>query len=203
MPKVFRIGLTGGIGSGKSTVSSKFHELGVPIIDTDEISRDIVQPDSPCLKKITELFGIEVLTESGKLDRKRLRTIIFNNNNAKSNLEGILHPAIYKEIEKRVSAVKYPYCIIVIPLLIETNAMDQVDRILVVATSKKAQLDRASQRDNMSPKSIEKIIQRQATNEERLKHADDVINNNLTIEELSDSVTKLHEKYLNLSSHND
>ncbi len=196
-----RIALTGGIGSGKSTVSSKFHELGVPIIDSDEISRDIVKPDKPGLKLIIEEFGTKILTDAGTLDRKKLRNIIFNDDNAKNKLEKILHPVIYKEIEKQISKVNYPYCITVIPLLIETQAMNLFDRVIVVETIENIQLQRASRRDATSSENIEKIIKSQASKEERLKYADDVINNDLTIQELDKTVLELHEKYLKLSSH--
>jgi dephospho-CoA kinase len=202
MSAVLRIVLTGGIGSGKSTVASKFQELGVPIIDSDVISRDIVKPEETCFKAIIYEFGSELLTNKGTLDRDKLRNIIFNDEAAKKKLEEILHPPIYQEIEKQVSKVDYPYCLIVIPLLIETKAMDCFDRILVVEVSENKQVERASHRDKTSAEDIEKIIKSQASNEQRLKYADDVINNDLTIEELNEAVLALHEKYLKLSSYN-
>ncbi len=202
MSAVLRIVLTGGIGSGKSTVASKFQKLGVPIIDSDVISREIVKPDKPLLKTIINEFGSKLLTNKGILDRDKLRNIIFNDDAAKKKLEEILHPAIYQEIEKHISKVNYPYCLIVIPLLIETQAMDRFDSILVVETSEDIQVERASLRDKISTEHIEKIIKSQASHEQRLKYADDVINNNLTIEELNETVLKLHEKYLQQSSYN-
>lgn len=198
----FRIALTGGIGSGKSTVTSKFRKLGVPVIDSDIISRDILKPDKPYLKKIIHEFGNDFLTNKGTLDRKKLRSIIFNDDAMKQKLENILHPAIYQEIEEQVHKIDYPYCLIVIPLLIETNATDRFDRILVVNTTESLQVERASHRDKTSIKDIEKIIKHQASYEQRLKYADDIIDNSLTIEELNDSVLKLHEKYIKLSNCN-
>lgn len=201
MSETLRIALTGGIGSGKSTVTSKFQQLGVPVIDSDIISREIVELDKPCLKKIIHEFGNNLLTNEGTLDREKLRSIIFNDDAAKKILEDILHPAIYQEIEDQVSNVNYPYCLIVIPLLIETNASDRFDRILVVDTTEALQVERASNRDKTSVEDIKKIIKSQVSHEQRLKYANDVINNSLTIEELNDSVLKLHEKYIKLSSH--
>jgi dephospho-CoA kinase len=202
MSPVLRIALTGGIGSGKSTVTTKFEQLGVPVIDSDLIARDIVSPEKPYLNTIIQEFGNGLLTDSGTLDREKLRSIIFNDDSKKTNLENILHPAIYQEIEKQIAEVDYPYCLIEIPLLIETNAMDRFDRILVVDTPESIQIQRAQNRDNTSIENIEKIIKNQIRREERLKYADDVIENNHTIERLNETISNLHRKYLNLSSYN-
>ncbi len=202
MSAVLRIVLTGGIGSGKSTVASKFQDLGVPVIDADKISRDIVETNKPCLNNIVDEFGEDILTTKGILDRNKLRKIIFNNDAAKKKLEEILHPVIYQEIDKQITKVHYPYCLIVVPLIIETQATDRFDRILVVDTLETTQLERASSRDKASFDDIKKIIKNQANHELRLKLADDIIDNNLTIEELNEAVLILHEKYLKLSSYN-
>ncbi len=199
MAKPLRIALTGGIGSGKSTIASKFQTLGVPIIDSDIISRTIVEPGSSCLKAITNEFGNGVLTSEGRLDRNKLRNIVFNNLESKKKLEGILHPVIYQEIEAQVNSVKYPYCLIVIPLLIETDSVGRFDRILVVDIPEDIQIKRTAERDKTSSKLIEDIIRSQADREQRLKYADDIIDNNMEINELSEAVTKLHNKYLKLS----
>lgn len=199
MAKPLRIALTGGIGSGKSTIASKFQALGVPIIDSDIISRTIVEPGSSCLKAITNEFGNDVLTSEGRLDRNKLRNIVFNNLESKKKLEGILHPVIYQEIEAQVNSVKYPYCLIVIPLLIETDSVDRFDRILVVDIPEDIQIKRTAERDKTSSKLIEDIIRSQADREQRLKYADDIIDNNMEINKLSEAVTKLHNKYLKLS----
>lgn len=202
MSSVLRIALTGGIGSGKTTVARKFEALGVPIIDSDIIARDIVKPGQPCLKKIFENFGGQIQNRDGTLDREKLREIIFNDNKAKEKLEKILHPEIYQEIENQISKINYPYCLIVLPLLIETGATDHFDRVLVLDTTESVQMERACQRDNTSRENIEKIIKSQVNRKERLKYADEIIENNHSIEELNDSINKLHEKYINLSSYN-
>ncbi len=199
MGKPLRIALTGGIGTGKSTIASKFQALGVPIIDSDIISRAIVEPGSPCLKAITNEFGNDVLTSEGRLDRNKLRNIIFNNPEIKKKLEGILHPVIYREIEVQINSVKYPYCLIVIPLLIETDSIDKFDRVLVVDIPEDIQIKRTIDRDKTSGKLIADIISSQTSREQRLKYADDIIDNNLGINELGKTVTKLHNKYLKLS----
>lgn len=201
MPLILRVALTGGIGSGKSTVSSEFQKLGAPIIDSDVISRELVKFGMPCLNAIINEFGSVFLNEDQTLDREKLRDIIFNDEAAKNKLEEILHPAIYQEIETQVSNINYPYCLIVIPLLIETQAADRFDRILVVDTTENLQIERTSNRDNSSSQTVENIIKKQASREHRLEYADDVIDNSVKIEELNETVHKLHEKYLKLSSY--
>ena len=202
MSTVLRVALTGGIGSGKSTVSSKFQKLGAPIIDSDIISRDVVKPESACLHAIINEFGSDILTNKATLDRDKLRTIIFNDDNAKNKLEEILHPAIYQEIENQLSKVDYPYCITVIPLLVETQAMRHFDRILLVDTSEKLQIERTVNRDNSSNKIVEKIIKSQVNRKQRLKYADDIINNSIEINELNDTVLHFHNLYMELSNYN-
>ena len=202
MSSILRVALTGGIGSGKSTIASKFQELGATIIDSDVISRDIVAPDKPCLNSIIDEFGSDLLNDDQTLNREKLRDIIFNDGAAKKILERILHPVIYQEIEAQASRVNYPYCLIVIPLLIETQTMNRFDRILLVDIAENLQLKRVANRDKTSNQTIEKIIKSQANRQQRLKYATDIIDNNLTIEELSETVTNLHEKYLKLSGYN-
>ncbi len=202
MSATLRVALTGGIGSGKSTVASQFQQLGVPIIDSDVISRDIVSPKNPCFNNVIKEFGSDILDMHGTIDRSKLRKIIFNDNLAKQKLEEILHPAIYLEIENQISNTRYPYCLIVVPLLIETQATSRFDKVLVVDTTEALQITRASCRDNLSTDNIKKIIKSQASQKQRLEFADDVINNSLTIEELKAHVAILHEKYMNLSSYN-
>ena len=200
MPVNLRVGLTGGIGSGKSTVASCFQKLGVPLIDTDIISREIVKPGKLCFKLIIDVFGSQILNQDGSLDRSKLKNVIFNDEKAKIKLEEILHPVIYKEIETQVSKLDYPYCLVAVPLLIETKAIDKFDRILIVDAPEHLQIDRASRRDNISPEIVKQIINTQVTRTERLKYADDVIDNDVKIDELDEIITKLHEKYLRLSA---
>lgn len=202
MTKTMRVALTGGIGSGKSTVASIFQRLGTPIIDSDVISRNIVKPGKPCLKTITETFGNDLLNEKGELDRHKLRNIIFDDSQAKKKLEEILHPEIYREIEKEVSEVDYPYCLVAIPLLIETQATEKFDRILLVDIPEDIQLIRASKRDKASIELISEIIKNQVCRDQRLKYANDIIDNSTKIEELNDAVEKLHNKYLKISELN-
>jgi dephospho-CoA kinase len=199
MKTPLRVALTGGIGSGKSTVASRFQMLGAPIIDSDVISREIVKPGKPCFTTIINEFGTDLLTDENDLDRRKLRSIIFNDSEAKITLEKILHPVIYQEINAQVSRLDYPYCLVVVPLLIETKATDKFDRILLIDIPEHLQIKRATERDETSTKSIEDIIKSQASRELRLKYADDLIDNNVKIDELNNAIQTLHEKYLRLS----
>jgi len=201
--KVLRIGLTGGIGSGKSTVSHIFSELGVPVIDADSIAYDLVQPGQPALKEIINLLGHEFLTNDGYLDREHLRSTAFHNNKIRKTLENILHPLVFKEIDNKIVLIKEPYCIICIPLLLETNAINRVDRILVVDLPEQLQFGRASKRDNVELSEILKIVQNQATRDERLNKADDLIHNDRDKEYLHEQVNNLHERYLAIASTDD
>ena len=193
------IALTGGIGSGKTQVSDTFSSLGVPVIDTDIISRQLVEPGQPALEQITQSFGQHLLLKSGGLDRAGLRQMIFENSIARQKLQDILHPAIRNEVQRQLQAITYPYVIIVIPLYVETGQFLQTDRILVVDCPEKVQKDRVVSRDNISPEEFEKILHAQATREQRLAVADDVIVNDADFETLQDKVKKLHEQYLHTS----
>jgi dephospho-CoA kinase len=202
MKKILSVALTGGIGTGKSTVTSKFHALGTPIIDSDIISRSIVEPGKPCLDAIIGEFGKNILDLRGEIHRRKLRKIIFNDSEAKKKLENILHPVIYKEIDKEISNIDYAYCIIAIPLLIETRATDRFDRILLIDVTEKKQLLRASKRDKASIKYISETIKNQTSRNQRLHYADDIIDNNNEVEKLDYIVEMLHKKYLRLSESN-
>ena len=199
MPSVLTIALTGGIGSGKTSIASIFKSLGVPIIDSDTISKEIILPGKPCFKDIVNEFGEEILTNKGTIDRYKLRDIIFNNDKARIKLENITHPIIFKNIDIQTSLINYPYCLVIVPLLIETKSVKYFDKVLLVDTFKNIQFERVSKRDSMSPTLLRKIIKIQATRSERLKYADDIIENNNEIGNLNEYINILHKKYLTLS----
>lgn len=194
------IGLTGGIGSGKSTVADYFRKLGAPVYDTDEIARDLVMPGQPALQEITDFFGMSVLDTQGTLDRKKLRGIVFNNKDAKAKLESILHPRIREALFNRIQQTEYPYCIAVIPLLIEKKWQTLLDRILVVDCDETLQKQRASRRDNMTTTEIEAVMRSQIDRNTRLQHASDIVHNDGDLDSLQKQVEKLHKKYLTLKN---
>lgn len=193
------IGLTGGIGSGKTVVSDLFSQLGVPIIDTDLIARELVQPDQPALADITAYFGKEVLNQNGSLNRDKLGSITFNDPEARKQLETMLHPRIRQLVTEQLKKLHSPYAIVVVPLLIETGDRSYIDRILVVDCDQKLQISRVKERDNRSKQQIENILLAQASREQRLKAADDVIENNANQATLLEKVKDLHHKYLALA----
>ena len=192
---VLRIGLSGGIGSGKSTACEIFSELGVPVIDADIIAHNVVQAGMPALQLIKEEFGEDIITKDGLLDRKKVRNQIFTNETYRKKLENILHPVIYEKIAHEIENISSSYCIISIPLLLETGALDIIDRILIIDASRELQLSRASVRDNASLNDIEAIIQAQIPHDVRLATADDIINNEGDIENLRKQIYNLHEFY--------
>lgn len=192
---VLKIGLTGGIGSGKSTACEIFSELGVPIIDADIVARKVVQAGMPALQLIKEKFGEDIFTKDGLLDREKARDQIFTNEIDRKKLENILHPVIYERIVHETENIDSSYCIISIPLLLETEALDIIDRVLIIDVSEKLQLSRASVRDNASLNDIERIIQTQISRDNRLAAADDIINNEGDIENLRRQIHDLHEFY--------
>ena len=199
MPPVLTIALTGGIGSGKTSIASIFKSLGVPIIDSDTISKEIILPGKPCFKDIVNEFGEEMLTNKGTIDRYKLRDIIFNNDKARIKLENITHPIIFKNIDIQTSLINYPYCLVIVPLLIETKSVKYFDKVLLVDTLENIQFERVTKRDSISPTLLRKIIKTQATRSERLKYADDIIENNNEIGNLNEYINILHKKYLTLS----
>ncbi len=199
MPPVLTIALTGGIGSGKTSIASIFKSLGVPIIDSDTISKEIILPGKPCFKDIVNEFGEEILTNKGTIDRYKLRDIIFNNDKARIKLENITHPIIFKNIDIQISLINYPYCLVIVPLLVETKSVKYFDKVLLVDTLENIQFERVAKRDSISPTLLRKIIKTQATRSERLKYADDIIENNNEIGNLNEYINILHKKYLTLS----
>lgn len=193
------IGLTGGIGSGKTTVANLFHQLGVPIIDSDEIAREVVASGSPLLAEIAKHFGSNIIDENGQLKRRELRDLIFANNQERIWLEQHLHPAIYERIREKIKTLNAPYVIVVIPLLIETNPGSLIDRILVIDSPEQLQIERVQQRDATTKENILAIIQSQISRDKRLAAADDVIDNNGDTQHLEQQVNKLHQYYLTLA----
>lgn len=196
---MLRVGLTGGIGSGKSTAAALFAGHGVPVIDADEIARQLVTPEQPAYREIVQTFGNEVVGTSGNLDRDRLRSIVFSDPEQRQRLEAILHPLVRREIQRQTQRLKAPYCIIVIPLLIEANQRDLVDRVLVIDVDEALQLQRVAERSQLRTDELRKIIGAQLSRSERLRHADDVILNNTDLGQLRASVDALHERYLALA----
>jgi len=196
------VGLTGGIGSGKTTVSNVFAAMDVPIIDTDLISRDIVGPQQPALQIIRDEFGDTVITGNGHLDRKALKEIIFSKPEKRKQLEDILHPLIKNEVKRKIQLLetgpKLPYCIIVVPLLIESGWTDLVDRVLVVDVAEETQIQRAGQRDNLTHTQLTAILNSQTDRHTRLEVADDVIDNSGNLTALKHQVTRLHLDYQSL-----
>lgn len=193
------VGLTGGIGSGKSTVANMFKDLGVPIINADAISRHIIDTDAEVLQKIINKFGQQYLTAEQTLDRRKLKKIIFSDPSSRIWLEQVLHPIITKEIARQAANTSTPYCVVEIPLLIEANLQDTVDRILTVDCSEDLQLQRAMQRDQHSATEIKNIIATQITRKQRLAIDTDIIENTSDLTDLKEQVCKLHNLYLQQS----
>jgi dephospho-CoA kinase len=189
------IALTGGIASGKSAVAEMFAQLGVPVLDTDQISRDVVAPGMPTLDRLVEQFGPEILDAQGRYDRARMRERVFNDPEQRRKLEAIMHPAIREELARRSAAAGGDYQVHVIPLLVETGRPDAYDRVLVVDCPESAQVERLLARDGTSLEQAEKILAVQASREDRLNAAHDVIENTGTLEDLQRFVQTLHRNY--------
>lgn len=197
--KLLRIGLTGGIASGKSTVADLFAALEVPVIDTDKIAREVVEPGQPPLEKLVERFGTGILTPDGHLDRPKLRDIVFSDPKARADLEALTHPAIGSAVEAMAAAAGGPYQILVIPLLVEKGLGKRLDRVLVVDCPETLQLQRLQARDGSSPAQAQAILDAQASRTARLKAADDVIRNESDVAALRQQVEALHRRYLELA----
>lgn len=195
----FRVGLTGGIASGKSTVARLFGALGVPIIDTDQLARDVVEPGQPPLERLVERFGPSILTADGHLDRPALRNIVFSDPKARADLEALTHPAIGAAVEARSASAGGPYQILVIPLLVEKNLGSQLGRVLVVDCSEELQIRRLQARDGSTLEQAQAILNAQASRTTRLKAAHDVITNESDMSALRDRVADLHASYLELA----
>lgn len=199
MTRPLRIGLTGGIASGKSTVSDLFADLGATIVDTDIIAREVVAPGEPALDEISATFGPDLLNKDGTLDRAAMRQLIFADTEARQRLEAILHPRIQAEAVRQADAATGAYTIIAVPLLLDSPLRAHLDRILVVDCDETTQIERLMDRDAESEAQARRILAAQASREERLAIADDVIENNSTIEALAKQVSQLHDRYIALS----
>ena len=198
---MLKIGLTGGIGSGKSTVSKIFQQINIPVIDADKIAHQLVAVGQPALTKIQQEYGSNILNPDGTLNRKQLKELIFSDNLQKQKLEAILHPLIYQVIQKQINALNTSYCIICIPLLFEADMTNLVDRILVVDCPVEEQIKRLLKRDNMTIKRIQSIIDSQVSRAFRKSMANDLLDNTLSNECLAQQIKKLHNQYNLLSNY--
>jgi len=196
---MLRIGLTGGIGSGKSTVAGLFEKLGVTVIDADEIAARITEPNTYSFETIVEHFGKAIVAPDGSLNRKALRGIVFNSVKERKWLENLLHPVIREVMKERISQVRSAYCLLVIPLLAESNKIDFLDRICVIDVPEGIRIQRVTQRDHSSETDVEAIIASQCSEEKRLSITDDIIVNDGDMEKLKDQVFTLHQQYLTLA----
>ena len=192
------IGLTGGIGSGKSAAAALFKDIGVDLIDADDLARDSLSINSEGYKLFIEEFGDKYLDENKNINRELIRKLIFNDSDAKSKLENIIHPIVRSGIETFIKNTKSEYCIIVVPLIFETNSSKIYDRVLVIDCDVDVQISRTSKRDNQTKSDIENIVNKQATREQRLSIADEVIVNNGSLDLLRNEVLKIHKKYLEI-----
>lgn len=190
------VGLTGGIGSGKTAASDLFAKKGIVVVDADIIARDIVEPGQPALEKIKVKFGDQILLKDGTLDRRKLREIVFDSAELKTWLNDLLHPAIRQAMLEQTQNAKSAYCILSVPLLVENGLNQMIDKVLVVDASVETQLARTCSRDGQSEHQVRKIIDAQASREQRLAVADNVIDNNGNLETLVEQVDKLHDIYL-------
>ena len=196
----YRVGLTGGIASGKSTAAKFFGALGVPIIDTDQLARDVVEPGQPPLERLVERFGAGILTEDGHLDRPALRNIVFSDPKARADLEALTHPAIGAAVEAKSTELGGIYQILVLPLLVEKNLGSQLNRVLVVDCDEELQIRRLQTRDGSTLEQARAILNAQASRSSRLKAAHDVIKNEGDMSAVREQVEQLHARYLQLAS---
>ena len=192
------VGLTGGIGSGKSVVGNFFTELGIDVIDADHVSKNILDENKSAKKLFVEHFGDKFIDKNNNIDRALLRDEIFKDENKKEALESIIHPLVREEVFNFIKNSQSIYKIVMVPLIYETNSQDFYDKILVVECSEENQINRASKRDNKTNDDIMNIIKNQATSEQRKSIADEVINNDSSLNELKNQVIKIHQKFLGI-----
>ncbi|MGT8856386.1 dephospho-CoA kinase [Enterobacter sp. 186315] len=194
------VALTGGIGSGKSTVADAFSRLGISIIDADIIARQVVEPNTPALKAIEAHFGSTIVNNDGTLNRRQLREQIFSDSSEKVWLNALLHPIIHQETQRQMAEATSPYVLWVVPLLVENQLHKKADRVLVIDVSPETQIERTMARDHVSREHAEQILAAQATREARLAVADDVIDNNGAPDAIASDVARLHELYLTFAA---
>lgn len=194
------VGLTGGIGAGKSTVADLFRTRGVPVLDADAIARELVDKDKPALARLVAAFGREILDDNGALKRAKLRALVFSDAARRKQLEALLHPLIREEMQARLKQLKAPYCIVCIPLLVETGQTADVQRVLVIDAPDELRRRRVVARDGLSETEFNAILAAQAGREERLAAADDVIVNDGGHDALKQRVDELHRHYSQLAS---
>ena len=196
---MFVVGLTGGIGSGKSTVAEMFTALEIDLVDADVAAREVVAPGTPALTEIVEHFGLDILMANGSLDRRKLRRVIFDQEQEKQWLEALLHPLIRRWLTQQISDRRSAYCLLISPLLLETGQAEMVDRILVVDVSVETQISRVLARDGGEERTARAIIEAQIGRSQRLERADDIIDNELPVQSLRRRVQKLHQQYLTMA----
>ena len=198
---MYIVAITGGIGSGKTTIANQFAELGIDIVDADVIAREVVEPGTPALAAIAAQFGPEMLDPQGQLDRRRLRERVFSDPDAKAWLNGLLHPLIRQEMLRQCANARSPYCLLVVPLLIENRLTQLANRVLVIDVDEATQIERTCRRDGVSRAQAEAILAAQASRAERLAAADDVLDNQSgTTETIRERILALHETYLAFAS---
>ncbi|WP_421248300.1 dephospho-CoA kinase [Aeromonas jandaei] len=198
---MYVVAITGGIGSGKTTIANQFAELGIDVVDADVIAREVVEPGSPALAAITDHFGPDVITPDGQLDRRRLRERVFSDPSAKTWLNAMLHPLIRNEMQRQCAAARSPYCLLVVPLLVENKLTGLANRVLVVDVDEATQIERTCRRDGVTAEQAKAIIAAQASRSERLAAADDVIENlNGREMAIKARILTLHETYLAFAS---
>jgi dephospho-CoA kinase len=193
------VGVTGGIGSGKSTVCEEFAALGAPVIDTDQVAREVVAPGTPGLAALVAAFGQDILNDQGELDRRRMRQQVFANPALRQQLEAILHPLIRTGTQEKIEAAGYPYCLVCIPLLVERGGVNRVDRVLVIDVPEAVQIARVIARDELTASEAAAIMQSQASRQQRAAVANDVLENSGPLSALRPQIAALHARYLQLA----
>ncbi|MGL6627286.1 dephospho-CoA kinase [Aeromonas jandaei] len=198
---MYVVAITGGIGSGKTTIANQFAELGIDVVDADVIAREVVESGTPALAAIADHFGPDIITPDGQLDRRRLREQVFSDPSAKAWLNALLHPLIRSEMQRQCAAARSPYCLLVVPLLVENKLTGLANRVLVVDVDEATQIERTCRRDGVTAEQAKAIIAAQASRSERLTAADDVIENaNGSEMAIKARILTLHETYLAFAS---